>query len=410
MNSVEILRPDLDAIPQALKSRDAWVLWQITKDGKKVPFCPKTQRPANITSPDQSSNFNTAVDVYKSTERYSGVGVVFTGDGFVGIDIDDCVTDGIVDEHAIQLLEDLNCSYVEYSPSGTGLHGYGVTDRVFAGIRGTLGHLKIEIYCEKRYFTVTGRPLIGYVQRNAALGLCDLHDLVSALHICNVTMSLYNASQEAQDSQESQDIQEPYVSQHLQEVQASSGCYTSIEQNFPAFINPQNYGERNNHLFKLARYLKGMYPDASFEDHIPRVKEWFDKNIDHIETKDFGITLAEFRYGLHKVKLAYGEVLKKALASQAELPEWMLTQPYGPNAERLLKICFALSRYHAPDPFFLSNRTAEKLINIHHTHCGRLLRALVLDGYLERIDEGTRQLAATYRICEPVKTPEEQDV
>jgi len=406
MKPVEFLRPDLNAIPQALKSRDTWVVWQVTKDGKKVPFSSKTQRPSDITSSDQYSDFATAVKAYKSTDQYSGVGVVFTGDGLVGIDIDDCVTDGVIDEHAVKLLEDLNCLYVEYSPSGTGLHGYGFYDQTFPGIRGALGHLKIEIYCDKRYFTVTGRPLIGYRQRNTALDLCDLHDLIGALRISNVTMQLYNASQE---SQESQDLQEPYVPQHLQELQASGGLYTAIRQNLPEFTQPYRFGERNDRLFNLARYLKGMYPDATFEDHIPRVKEWFEQNIDHIETKDFGITLAEFRYGLHRVKLAYGDVLNKALAAQTELPEWMLTQPYGPNAERLLKICYALSRYHAPDPFFLSYRTAEKLISIHHTHCGRLLRALVLDGYLERIDEGTRQLAATYRICEPEKTVEEQD-
>ena len=54
---------------------------------------------------------------------YTGLGFVFTREaGIVGVDIDHCIVDGALNETAAAILEKLPPTYIEVSPSGTGLH------------------------------------------------------------------------------------------------------------------------------------------------------------------------------------------------------------------------------------------------------------------------------------------------
>jgi primase-polymerase (primpol)-like protein len=86
-----------------------------------------------------------------------GLGFVLNGDGLVCLDLDDCVEGGEPNVFARDFIRALGDTYVEFSPSGKGLHIWGYTDmakgRVIAG-----GNLKVEIYPDKRFITMTGRP------------------------------------------------------------------------------------------------------------------------------------------------------------------------------------------------------------------------------------------------------------
>ena len=59
----------------------------------------------------------------------------------------------------MNLLDHIGCQYIELSPSGNGLRGFGYGQPI-QGTRGELDGLKVELYANKRYLTVTGRPLL----------------------------------------------------------------------------------------------------------------------------------------------------------------------------------------------------------------------------------------------------------
>lgn len=87
--------------------------------------------------------------------------LIFANLGIVGVDLDDCLSDaGELEPWAAEIVERLG-SYSEISPSGKGL-------RIF--VNGRLPHNalgrksgKLEIYCGKRYLTVTGRAWEGEI-------------------------------------------------------------------------------------------------------------------------------------------------------------------------------------------------------------------------------------------------------
>jgi hypothetical protein len=89
----------------------------------------------------------------------TGVGIVLNGDGLVGVDIDNCVTDGVPSAQAMALLEQLEATYIETSPSGTGLRAIGYGEQLEAGVNGSRDGLKAEFYSTGRYLTITGNAI-----------------------------------------------------------------------------------------------------------------------------------------------------------------------------------------------------------------------------------------------------------
>lgn len=91
-----------------------------------------------------------------------------SGDRLVCIDLDHAVDGGQVLPWARAVLDRLPPTYVEVSPSGTGLHvwGYGTVNR---GRKIRRGRESIEVYGQGRYITVTGRPWEGAPSKLADL-------------------------------------------------------------------------------------------------------------------------------------------------------------------------------------------------------------------------------------------------
>jgi archaellum biogenesis ATPase FlaH len=154
MKPDEVLKPQIDTIPQELKQHDQWVCWKAEKrDGKqtKVPYDPKTHRKASSTNPKTWGPFWQAFKESKSN-GHNGVGFVLSKDDpFVGFDFDGCWTELGTSAEVSAILQQLN-SYTEKSPSGQGL-------RVLA--KGTLPKTgrkkgKFEVYDTGRYVTITG--------------------------------------------------------------------------------------------------------------------------------------------------------------------------------------------------------------------------------------------------------------
>lgn len=153
--------PKLTALEE-LQSRPQWVCWRKEKrQGKltKVPYSPTSGRRAESDNPQTWASHAQAVQAVRSG-RYHGIGYMFNRD-YTGIDLDHCVNpDGSIDPWARAYLERLP-SYAEFSPSDTGIHII-VPGTIPSGTRRRVPHAPhpeaaIEMYCERRYFTVTGR-------------------------------------------------------------------------------------------------------------------------------------------------------------------------------------------------------------------------------------------------------------
>lgn len=160
------LRADiqLDNIPPELKAHKAWLAWRIPRidpvTGKiqKVPVYPRSGAQRNSTqgAPEDLANLGTFEDVVsrlKSDKSIAGVGFALLPQwGIVGLDVDHCVTGGVVREDAAKLTQ---CTYAELSPSGTGIRAFW---------RGSAANGKnhdtgFELFHEHSFVTVTGYRL-----------------------------------------------------------------------------------------------------------------------------------------------------------------------------------------------------------------------------------------------------------
>lgn len=144
--------------PQELQKCEQWVTWRAEPNPgkpkpKKVLFNPRTGNYGNSTDPAMWGTFEEACNAYLKG-NYTGVGFVFSdSDPYTGVDLDNCITDGVIEPQRLQWVQSLN-SYTEKSPSQKGLH------IIVRGVLPTDGRknpkLDVEMYDSERYFTVTG--------------------------------------------------------------------------------------------------------------------------------------------------------------------------------------------------------------------------------------------------------------
>jgi primase-polymerase (primpol)-like protein len=106
-----------------------------------------------------------------SKAGHPGIGFVLNGDGIVCIDLDHCLDGGTLADWAQRIIARTPPTYVEVSPSGTGLHIWG-RGTVVRGRRTPRG----EVYGTGRYITVTGRPF-----RDAPPTLADLAGVIDTI-------------------------------------------------------------------------------------------------------------------------------------------------------------------------------------------------------------------------------------
>lgn len=133
-----------NSIPAEMKALPNWVVHR-----KKMPYDPGTGRRAKSNKPDTWRSFNEAA---QALPRYDGMGFMFGGSGFVGVDIDHCIdAQGTLTTAAAAIVENLD-SYTEISTSGSGLHI--ILKGKVPGSKNKTGNF--EIYDAGRYFVMTG--------------------------------------------------------------------------------------------------------------------------------------------------------------------------------------------------------------------------------------------------------------
>lgn len=160
-----MVEPRPDNIPEFLQRKPCATWTAESKDGQpgkfnKAPRHPVTGIKVGANNPDSFGTFEQAVAALE-TGKYSGIGVLLTGDDLlVGVDIDNY-------EATFEQMPQVKAwvgkarkagAYCEVSPSGKGL-------RLFIGGKLPNGGRKsgsLEIYARGRFLTVTGKTAKGF--------------------------------------------------------------------------------------------------------------------------------------------------------------------------------------------------------------------------------------------------------
>jgi hypothetical protein len=157
---------------------------------------------------------------------------------------------------------------------------------------------------------------------------------------------------------------------------------------------PQKFKTRHGKVFAFDRELRSMpeYTDADPNQFRPVVVEWHKRALPYIETKEFEETWIDFLKGWYKVRWKIGEnpmaqIFERAI--QLEPPK-IAVEKY-PNYNKLkilVSLCRELQRAAGETPFFLSVRTAGKLLNVTPMTVSRWFFLLENDGILKVVSKG----------------------
>lgn len=155
----------LGGIPNVLHTCPSWVGWRYVQmpdraKPAKRPVNPYTGQAARVDDPSTWGLYADAHAMHVAG-AVDGLGVVLTEDSdLVCIDLDNCLRpDGTLTPIAARVVDLCPNTYIELSPSGTGLHVWGRGGLPVDGVRNDKWGL--EIYCARRYMTVTGRQYGG---------------------------------------------------------------------------------------------------------------------------------------------------------------------------------------------------------------------------------------------------------
>lgn len=156
------MQVQFEKIPPFLKSYAQFCNWKYEqRDGNqtKVPYIPGTTRRADVSNPATFAAFDAAA----SATDYDGIGIRVSG-RIVGIDLDHCVEDGNLLPWAQPIVDRFKDTYIEISPSGTGLRIFCLLPDDFSYDTQTyyIKHGDIEVYISghtNRFLTVTGNAL-----------------------------------------------------------------------------------------------------------------------------------------------------------------------------------------------------------------------------------------------------------
>jgi hypothetical protein len=353
-----VLVPKFERIPHDLQARPLWCCWREQKKPTRLRQGRLVNGATNV--PSDWLNFEAAVQNFYTFGGW-GVGVLLNGDGLVAIDIDGCVHDGEPSPESLAVMRDHGAGYVEFSPSGTGLHGYGFADlRRIQKTRFTLCDIKVEIYSHSRFMTVTGHAVWNS-------GITELPLLVEALKIYAT-----EDNEDTEDKEDKEDI----------ECHSSCSSVASIQiggrtHQIPKFAQPTGFGQRNEDLFHLARWIKGVDSKLDQKGRHDCVAQWHKLFIDLIRTKELCESVADFEHAWRNVKNPHGERLKQAISRMNSYEAPANVAEMGSVAVRLFKLVASVADLNKPQPFFLACSTAAKALDCDVSTVSRRLNDFI---------------------------------
>lgn len=155
---------------------------------------------------------------------------------------------------------------------------------------------------------------------------------------------------------------------------------------------PKEESTRNRQIFEFARSIRTLYPEAKPQDFKVLVSQWHGRALPYINTKEFLETWIDFLQAWPKIKYLVGdEPIMKAFdrATTLDPPKIALEKyPDSKPLQVLSALCRELQAASGNNPFFLSTRTAGRLLGISHTHAARWLFLLEVDGIIETVCKG----------------------
>lgn len=215
---------------------------------------------------------------------------------------------------------------------------------------------------------------------------------------CNVVFT-----EETEDKEEIEDIEA--ISKKSYNVvtfeQLCSKTQIFVDEAITATL-PDKQGYRNFLIFQYCRWLKGNKEFAKCKARQLKllVRRWHERALPFIGTKPFDETWADFAYGWQKVKYPKGEnMLKKAvetaLAAKNKLN--VETNYDTEEVQLLIRICYELQLLQGEEPFFLSCRSAGKILGLSHTQANKYLQMIEADGIIHLIKKNTTEYATRYK-------------
>lgn len=151
---------NVENIPTYLKAHASWCNFRYEErkgNMTKVPYNPATGYKAYVNKPETFTDFETAVSELKD---YDGLGIRVDGI-IIAIDLDHCIKDGKLTTQAADIVSHFKNTYIERSPSGTGL-------RIILFVEDSYNYDKNNYYIKKgdiefyvagatnRFVTITG--------------------------------------------------------------------------------------------------------------------------------------------------------------------------------------------------------------------------------------------------------------
>ncbi len=163
---------------------------------------------------------------------------------------------------------------------------------------------------------------------------------------------------------------------------------------------PKSEGQRNRALFELARTLKAnpAYADAEPSDLERVVRLWHKAALPFITTKAFEDSWADFLYGWDKVIWPKGAFPMDAIFEQVRTsePPAFAAKYETTECKQLASLVRELQRCTGDKPFFLSSRTAARLVGVKHLRAWKWLRMFQATGILREQEKGG-QKSGRYR-------------
>lgn len=158
-------------VPEDIISLPRWVLWryEMRTNSKgeprktKVPYHISGRYRASSTKPTTWTTYTNVLELYRDEDLIGredpspadGIGFML-GNGWAGVDLDDCIVDGRISAQAQQIIASMG-TYTEISPSGNGVKM--IARGELPPGRRRIG--KIEMYDRGRFFSITGNEFKG---------------------------------------------------------------------------------------------------------------------------------------------------------------------------------------------------------------------------------------------------------
>lgn len=167
---------------------------------------------------------------------------------------------------------------------------------------------------------------------------------------------------------------------------------------------PCRKGERHSAIFEFVRKLRVLRPEASFEEAVPLVRQWFQESLPFIGTKRWDVTFRDAKDAWQRIyNLDGSTVLADSLSAAIKrLPPGSDQTQRTTQRTLLLLLCEELAtQNNANGCFYLSCRTAGELLGVPYRTANYWLSQLTDDGSMVQLvvrgNRGRGQDASVYR-------------